>query len=46
MALIMKQRKTTKAAGFRLVDDVTKLSTGLIERLLIHPKIDSAWYFR
>ena len=37
---IMKQRKTMKEAGFRLVDDVTKLNTGLIGRLLIHPKID------
>ena len=42
---IMKQRKTMKGAGFRLVDDVTKLNSGLIGRLLIHPKIDSAWYF-
>lgn len=34
-----------KEAGFRLVDDVTKLNTGLIGRLLKHAKIDSAWYF-
>ena len=34
-----------KGAGFRMVGEVTKLNTGLIGRLLIHPKIDSAWYF-
>ena len=33
-----------KGARFRLVDDVTKLNTDLTGRLLIHPKIDSAWY--
>ena len=34
-----------KAAGYRLVDDVTKLNTGLIGRLMKHARIDSAWYF-
>ena len=42
---IMKQRKPMKDAGFRLVDDVTKLNTGLIGRLMKHAKIESAWYF-
>ena len=34
-----------KAARHRLVDDVTKLNTGLIGRLMKHARIDSAWYF-
>lgn len=42
---IMKQRTAMKMAGRRLVDDVTKLNTGLIGRLLKHAKIDSAWYY-
>ena len=42
---VMKQRKAMKEAGHKLVDDVTKLNTGLIGRLLKHAKIDSAWYF-
>ncbi len=28
-----------------MVDDVTKLNSGLIHRLSIHKDIDSAWYF-
>ena len=42
---IMKQRKAMKDAGHRLVDDVTKLNTGLIGRLMKHSRIESAWYF-
>lgn len=42
---IMKVRSTMKTVGCRLVDDVTKLNTGLINRLTLHEKIDSAWYF-
>ena len=42
---VMKQRRTMKAAGFKLVDDVTKLNSGLIGRLLQHNRIESAWYF-
>ena len=42
---IMKQRKAMKDAGQRLVDDVTKLNTGLIGRLMKHSRIESAWYF-
>ena len=42
---IMKQRQAMKAAGHRLVDDVTKMNTGLIGRLMKHARIDSAWYF-
>lgn len=42
---IMKQRKAMKDAGHRLVDDVTKLNTGLIGRLMRHSRIESAWYF-
>lgn len=34
-----------KASGHKLVDDVTKLNTGLISRLLRHEHIESAWYF-
>ncbi|KAH3845230.1 hypothetical protein DPMN_087505 [Dreissena polymorpha] len=33
-----------KSNGYRLVDDVTKPTQGLINRLLLHPNIDSAWY--
>ena len=42
---IMKQRRSMKDAGHRLVDDVTKLNTGLIGRLTKHSRIESAWYF-
>ena len=42
---IMKKRKLVKLAGFRLVDDVTKQNTKLINRLNLHADIDSAWYF-
>lgn len=42
---IMKKRKEMKRAGFRLVDDVTKSNTTLINTLSQHEKIESAWYF-
>ena len=42
---IMKKRKQMKLAGYRLVDDVTKHNTKLINRLNLHKDIDSAWYF-
>lgn len=42
---VMQQRSLMKAAGYRLVDDVTKLNTGLISRLLLHQEISAAWYF-
>ena len=42
---IMRQRKAMKEAGFRLVDDVTKLNTELIDRLTMHKDINSAWFF-
>ena len=42
---IMKKRKEMKHAGYRLVDDVTKANTKLINRLMEHKDIDSAWYF-
>ena len=42
---IMRKRKVMKSAGHRLVDDVTKLNTELITRLLNHPAIEAAWYF-
>ncbi len=42
---IMRKRAPMKNAGFRLVDDVTKPNQGLINRLLLHPDINSAWYF-
>ena len=42
---IMKKRKEMKHGGYRLVDDVTKANTKLINRLMEHKDIDSAWYF-
>lgn len=42
---LMKKRKSMKLAGYRLVDDVTKENTKLINRLNLHKDIDSAWYF-
>lgn len=42
---IMKKRQEMKRAGYKLVDDVTKMNTQLINSLLLHEKIDSAWYF-
>ena len=42
---VMKARAGMKAAGHRLVDDVTKMNTDLITKLSDHEKIDSAWYF-
>lgn len=42
---VMRHRKNMKAAGHRLVDDVTQLNTGLINRLNNHQDIDKAWYF-
>lgn len=42
---IMRNRKTLKSVGHRLVDDVTKLNTSLITRLDEHSHIQSAWYF-
>lgn len=43
--MVMRKRKEIKAAGFKLVDDVTKLNAGLISRLSLHGSIDSAWFF-
>ena len=43
--MIMKQRKTMKSSGHRLVDVVTRLNPALITRLNEHPNIDSSWYF-
>ena len=42
---VMKNRAGMKAAGHRLVDDVTKLNTTLISKLNDHDLIESAWYF-
>ena len=44
-ANIMRKRKEMKTAGHRLVDDVTKQNHGLINRLYLHPDIESAWFF-
>ena len=41
----MRHRKPLKEAGHRLVDDVTKLNTGLLNRHSNHPKLESAWFF-
>ncbi|MES9882714.1 MAG: hypothetical protein ABW185_17750 [Sedimenticola sp.] len=43
-AKIMRKRSEFKTSN-RLVDDVTKLNTGLIRRISQHPDIDSAWFF-
>ena len=42
---VMKQRAGMKAAGHRLVDDVTKLNTTLISDLNDHALVEVAWYF-
>lgn len=42
---IMRQRKAMREAGFRLVDDVTQLNTGLISRLMLHSEMQSASFF-
>ena len=42
---VMRHRQTLKEAGHRLVDDVTKLNTGLLNRLSNHPKLESAWFY-
>ncbi|KAH3806422.1 hypothetical protein DPMN_134743 [Dreissena polymorpha] len=42
---IMRKRAPIKSNSYKLVDDVTKPNQGLINRLLLHPNIDSAWYF-
>lgn len=42
---IMRRRKAMKEAGHKLVDDVTILNSGLINRLLLHSSIKSAWFF-
>ena len=44
-AKIMRKRKEMKNGGYRLVDDVTKDNTKLINKLNEHKDIDSAWYF-
>lgn len=44
-SLVMRKRKEIKAAGFKLIDDVTQLNAGLISRLTLHNQIDSAWFF-
>ena len=41
----MKNQAAMKAAGHRLVDDVTKLNTALISKMNDHASIESAWYF-
>ncbi|KAH3829148.1 hypothetical protein DPMN_131137 [Dreissena polymorpha] len=42
---IMRKRAPMKNGGYKLVDDVTKPNQGLINRLHLHPDIESAWYF-
>lgn len=42
---VMQKRKAFKTAGHRVTDDVTRLNTGLINRLFEHEQIDSAWFF-
>lgn len=42
---VMKARRSMREIGHRLVDDVTRMNAGLINRLTLHNKIDSAWFF-
>lgn len=42
---IMRKRRPLKDDGHRLIDDVTQLNQGLINRLSLHPDIRSAWFF-
>ncbi|KAH3861213.1 hypothetical protein DPMN_024140 [Dreissena polymorpha] len=41
----MRKRKEMKAAGHRLVDDVTALNSALMNRLSLHPAIETTWFF-
>ncbi|KAH3703883.1 hypothetical protein DPMN_078934 [Dreissena polymorpha] len=41
----MRKRKELKAAGNRLVDDVTALNRSLMNRLSLHPSIEATWFF-
>jgi hypothetical protein len=41
----MRKRAEMKAAGFRLVDDITRANQQLINRLSLNPMIASAWFF-
>ena len=41
----MRKRKAMKLAGYRLIYNVTKQNTGLINRLNLHKETDLAWYF-
>ncbi|KAH3791485.1 hypothetical protein DPMN_144971 [Dreissena polymorpha] len=43
--IIMRKRKEMKAAGHRLVDDVTALNSALMNRLSLHPAIETTWFF-
>lgn len=43
--MMMRKRKELKQKGYRLVDDVTSLNTGLMNRLSLNPQIESTWYF-
>lgn len=42
---LMRGRRAMRQTGCRLVDDVTQLNTGLINRLSLHTEIQSAWFF-
>lgn len=44
-AKIMRKRKEMRQGGYKLVDDVTKENTKLINKLNLHSDIESAWYF-
>ncbi|KAH3833410.1 hypothetical protein DPMN_106720 [Dreissena polymorpha] len=43
--IIMRKRKEMKAAGHRLVDDVTALNSALMNRLSLHPAIETTLFF-
>lgn len=42
---IMRIRKVMKEDGHRLIDDVTQLNHGLLNRLSLHPDIKTSWFF-
>ena len=42
---IMRKRKEMKQEGHRLVDDVTYLNTGLMNRLSLHAEMQATWFY-
>ena len=42
---VMRKRKALSEAGHRITEDVTPMNSGLINRMLLHSEIRSAWFF-